>query len=62
MKLPKGQQPVSDKVVELGIKPVLSAPIPIVPLQYPQKEDGGFLADVMNFAEINSALISLLNK
>lgn len=55
MKLPKVQQPVSDEVVDPGIKPVLSAPMPIVPLQYPQKEDGGFLTDVMNFVENNSA-------
>lgn len=60
--MPKVKQPVSDEVVEPGFKPVWFAPVPIVLLRYPQKEDRVFLTDVMNFVEINSALISLLNK
>ena len=52
------KQPVSDEVIEPGFKLVWFAPAPIVPPWYPQKEDRGFLTDVMNFVEINSALIS----
>lgn len=58
----KIKQLVNDETVDQGSNPVTSAPLPIVPSVHPQKEGRGFSADVMNFVEINSSLISLLNK